>query len=137
MWGRGGVAYVHIWGATRISPLFLYIFFNRGQMYCLGFSVYASEGGDGWGVGGVGGCVAGRERDEIWLYLGDKGSNSSSYAKKKKGCPVSLDPRSERSLLLLAAMNGRCFMCMCCVVARRTGAFIWGFFLYHNNVHKN
>lgn len=27
---------------------------------------------------------AGRKRDEIWLYLGDKGSDSSSYAKKRK-----------------------------------------------------
>lgn len=61
------------------------------------------------------GGAAGRKRDEIWLYLGDKGSNSSSYAKKKKrkGCPVSLDPWSAHSLLLLAPMNGRCFMCMC------------------------
>lgn len=86
MWGRG-VAYVHIWGATRISPLFFLLFFNSGQMYCLGFSVCGSEGVDlgvGWGAGGVWGGAAGRKRDEIWLYLGDKGSNSSSYAKKER-----------------------------------------------------
>lgn len=48
-----GVAYVHIWGATRISPLFFFLFFNIGQMYCLGFSVCGSEGVD-WGGGGCG-----------------------------------------------------------------------------------
>lgn len=36
---------------------------------------------------------------------------------KKNGCPVSLDPWSECSQLLLFLMNGRCFMCLCCEVA--------------------
>lgn len=73
------MAYIHILGATRISPLFL-LFFNSGQMSCPGFCVCGSEGVDG----GWGGGAASRKRGEIWLYLGDKGSNSSSYAKKRK-----------------------------------------------------
>lgn len=123
------MAYVHIWGATRISPLLFFLFFNSGQIYCLGFSVCGSEGVDG-GSGGV--RLAGNvmrsgstlEIKEAILHL----------MPKKKGCPVSLDPWSECSLLLLALMNGRCFMCMCCEVARRTGAFI---FLCYNNLSKN
>lgn len=39
---------------------------------------------DGEGGEVEGSVAAGRKRDEIWLYLGDKGSNSSSYAKKER-----------------------------------------------------
>lgn len=53
---------------------------------------------------------------------------------KKNGCPVSLDPWSERSQLLLFLMNGSCFMCLCCEVAWRTGVLI---FLCYNNLSKN
>lgn len=44
---------------------------------------------------------------------------------KRNGCPVSLDPWSECCQLLLFLMSGRCFMCPCCEVARRTGVFIF------------